>query len=389
MAITGLLSGFNEQRAATGNYLAQLDQMRRAQVAQQMELGRIEEQRNQYAQEMAMRQQQAERAASIDQARMAQQAQQHAQEFGLRSDEFGLRKQSELGRMNREEQARNALRDVMAAGGETDMASLARAVLPYDPNTGIGLIRAGREEQRQQALLDRTGGTGVNAPQGYRWTQDGNLEAIPGGGADPMVLAQMERIKNTNREPKPLTETQGNAVGFGMRAQEAQRQIEDLANQGVMTGSLIKQGVESLPLIGGALGMAANALVASPEQQQVEQAQRNFVNALLRKESGAAISPGEFDNARRQYFAQPGDSPQVLEQKRANRETAINALRVQAGPGAANIQGGEPSQPSSWQDSYKSQAQAVQDALEAVRKGAPREAVRERLKQIGITDARL
>lgn len=135
--------------------------------------------------------------------------------------------------------------------------------------------------------------------------------------------------------------------------------------------------------------MAANALVASPEQQQVEQAQRNFVNALLRKESGAAISPGEFDNARRQYFAQPGDSPQVLEQKRANRETAINALRVQAGPGAANIQGGEPSQPSSWQDSYKSQAQAVQDALEAVRKGAPREAVRERLKQIGITDARL
>jgi len=38
---------------------------------------------------------------------------------------------------------------------------------------------------------------------------------------------------------------------------------------------------------------------------------------VLRKESGAAIAASEFDNAEKQYFPQPGDSDQVISQKRA------------------------------------------------------------------------
>ena len=68
----------------------------------------------------------------------------------------------------------------------------------------------------------------------------------------------------------------------------------------------------------------------SPERQQFEQAKRNFVNAILRRESGAAISPAEFDNAGLQYFAQPGDSPEVLTQKANNRNTVINNLYREA-----------------------------------------------------------
>ena len=66
--------------------------------------------------------------------------------------------------------------------------------------------------------------------------------------------------------------------------------------------------------------------------QQVEQAQRNFVNAILRQESGAAIADSEFANAQKQYFPQPGDSKQVILQKKQNRETAIAGLQVMAGP---------------------------------------------------------
>lgn len=54
--------------------------------------------------------------------------------------------------------------------------------------------------------------------------------------------------------------------------------------------------------------------------QSLDQAQRNFINATLRRESGASISPTEFDSAKKQYFALPGDTPQVVAQKKANRD---------------------------------------------------------------------
>ena len=65
--------------------------------------------------------------------------------------------------------------------------------------------------------------------------------------------------------------------------------------------------------------------------QQIDQAQRNFVNAILRRESGAAISESEFDNAEKQYFIQPGDSPEVIEQKRQNRELVERNLINESG----------------------------------------------------------
>lgn len=69
-----------------------------------------------------------------------------------------------------------------------------------------------------------------------------------------------------------------------------------------------------------------------PSQQSFFQAERNFINAVLRRESGAVISDVEFANARKQYIPQPGDSPQVLEQKRRNRETVQRSFARDAGP---------------------------------------------------------
>jgi hypothetical protein len=60
--------------------------------------------------------------------------------------------------------------------------------------------------------------------------------------------------------------------------------------------------------------------------QQVMQAQRDFINSILRKESGASISPAEFANAKRQYFPQPNDKPETLAQKVKNRETAVQGI---------------------------------------------------------------
>jgi hypothetical protein len=77
---------------------------------------------------------------------------------------------------------------------------------------------------------------------------------------------------------------------------------------------------------------------ALPEEAlKVEQAQRDFINAVLRQESGASIGSSEFDSAKRQYFPQPGDTPEVIAQKRANRELVIKGFARQAGSGARDI----------------------------------------------------
>lgn len=136
---------------------------------------------------------------------------------------------------------------------------------------------------------------------------------------------------------KGLNESQGKAAGMAMRAQTAHDLLSDLEAAGTKTPGLIKQGVGGVPFVGGALAMGVNALPTwaggpSGSQQQVEQAQRDFVNAALRVESGASINDSEFENARKQYFTQPGDSPAAIEQKRRNRETEIESLKMQAGP---------------------------------------------------------
>ena len=132
---------------------------------------------------------------------------------------------------------------------------------------------------------------------------------------------------------KPLTEFQGKATGFASRAIESDQILKNIGKDGEVKPSLLKAGAEAIPLIGGGLGAAVNVLAPSGPQQQVEQAQRNFINALLRQESGAAIAESEFANAQKQYFPHAGDSPEVIKQKAANRQTSINALKVQAGPG--------------------------------------------------------
>lgn len=166
--------------------------------------------------------------------------------------------------------------------------------------------------------------------------------AQPGNrpGAPPQVM----RITpggtplRPSADSKPPTEGQSKAVLFGSRMSEADQVIRSLGEKGVNMPSIVKQGAESVPVIGGALGAAAN-FAQTPEQQQVEQAQRDFINAVLRRESGAVIAESEFANARRQYFPQPGDSPTVIKQKAKNRTTALEGMKVEAGPHWRDVSG--------------------------------------------------
>ena len=149
---------------------------------------------------------------------------------------------------------------------------------------------------------------------------------------------------------KDLTESQGAATAYGIRMNESHDILKKLENQGVANTGRISGAVGGLlgitPLIGdkleNATGSVFNALPGilaglSPDQQRVQQARINFITAVLRKESGASISPSEFITAEKLYFPKPGDDKTNIEQKQRTRETAIRTMEVQAGSGAKNI----------------------------------------------------
>jgi hypothetical protein len=82
---------------------------------------------------------------------------------------------------------------------------------------------------------------------------------------------------------------------------------------------------------------------ASPEYQAYLTRSRDWVGALLRYESGAAVPEPEFWRYYQTYFAQPGDDPSVVEIKRNLRRRAAASLGKAAG--AAMNPGAEPPVP--------------------------------------------
>lgn len=223
-------------------------------------------------------------------------------------------------------------REGMQQAGETQRSRLQQALAD---------IRERRTSQhqdnqdgiaRQRLAIDaaRLGRDGV--PSGYRPKADGTLEAIPGGPADP----------TTQAGKKPLNDTQAKALQFGARMQQSGQNLDAQASDGVTQPGYIKRMAD---VVGA--GALAN-WTQNPQQQQVEQSQRDFVNAVLRRESGAAISNGEFDNARQQYFPQPGDSTKVIEQKRRNRELATRGVLAEVPDSEKRVQqvtaAGQPTQ---------------------------------------------
>lgn len=200
-------------------------------------------------------------------------------------------------------------------------AQKANAVQSY---ASADASRASAERTRTE-MRDGSNRSGQKAPTGYRWNGDA-LEPIPGGPADPATKGA--------KLSKPPTEGQAKALMFGSRMAIADEILSDLTGKYSPAAVNAKTASESMPLIGGLAGLAGNA-VLSDSDQQAEQAQRDFINAVLRRESGAVIADTEFRNAAKQYFPQPGDSKAVLVQKAANRRTAIAGMKAEFGEQAA------------------------------------------------------
>ncbi len=147
---------------------------------------------------------------------------------------------------------------------------------------------------------------------------DGKPIAIPPGVDRKTFVNEVSRA-NAKVAAGERTEVQAKSEIFANKMELSNKQISD-----VVGTSLAGKIASGLPL---------GNFVQSPAYQKYKQASSNFITALLRQESGAAINKPEFDRYDNEYMPQPGDSKEVLAQKSEARRVAIEAMKKGAGPG--------------------------------------------------------
>lgn len=122
---------------------------------------------------------------------------------------------------------------------------------------------------------------------------------------------------------KPMTEAQSKDTTFATRAAGS---LPLLDKFGDSLTSLSQSAGGQVPMVGNYL--------KSPEYQQAEQAGKEFLQAILRKDTGAAITAGETAEYGSVYLPRPGDSPELLAQKKASRTRALEAMKAGMTPQA-------------------------------------------------------
>ncbi|APW37168.1 hypothetical protein RD110_08115 [Rhodoferax koreense] len=177
---------------------------------------------------------------------------------------------------------------------------------------------AGQHKAATEKIRTETGQI-INAPKGKFDAASGMLIDERAGTARPIMVDGKPMAGRT----KELTEGQAKDNGYGSRMQEADSILNQL--QGKYSPASVNSRVAADNSVVPGIGMVANWL-QSEEGQRAEQAQRDFINAILRRESGAAIAPSEFANATKQYFPQPNDKPETIKQKARNRQIAIEGV---------------------------------------------------------------
>lgn len=137
-------------------------------------------------------------------------------------------------------------------------------------------------------------------------------------------LLKLKLAAESGKTPE-LKEWQVKDATYGKRLEQAENVFDDLTKKGFDRASM-SEGAASLFQRGPLEDFKSSDL------KRQEQAERNFLTAILRKESGAAISATEFDTGEKMYFPRLGDTPEVLAQKKANREQAKQGMKLGAGP---------------------------------------------------------
>lgn len=198
--------------------------------------------------------------------------------------------------------------------GVDPISGQSRDLTPEGMPEGQGFRIASQEESaRYGAAAGQFGPDGrfypINPPSGMAIESDGagGIRVVQGPGA---------------MQSKPFTETQSKDVVYATRARGALEAFESVA--GALTGRL-ERAAEYDPT-----GIARG--FQSDEFQVAKNAGDEFLQAILRKDTGAAITEQEQALYGETYLPRPGDNEAVLRQKAEARQRAIAAIEAGMSP---------------------------------------------------------
>lgn len=203
-------------------------------------------------------------------------------------------------------------------------------------NVGGTLVRTDKRSGEAMPVFEAPQRPDV--PAGYRMTPDGMLQAIPGGPADPSVVAALSRARPAAAGPSINVYTGELTASNQSGAQEALRtQAGVMQRLGEVRRQFEQGGREFLGLSGraqtaatGVLDYVAPGFVSAQDRARLQEAQSfktavmtNF-NETLRDMSGAAVTASEYDRIRQQ-MPNLNDGPSSFQ---AKMETSIRLAQA-------------------------------------------------------------
>lgn len=184
------------------------------------------------------------------------------------------------------------------------------------------------QADRAQSNADRQFGLQQQAANDPTIQRDeyGNIIRVDRRGENASVIpvAGQPAPSNPFAPGGKQTEGEANASLYARRMFNSERILRENEKAGTEIGQYAIANAPFVPSV-------ARNMLHSEGYQKYDQAKRDFINATLRRESGAVISNEEFANANKQYFPQPGDTPETLKQKQRNRQEAMSGIAGAAG----------------------------------------------------------
>jgi len=191
---------------------------------------------------------------------------------------------------------------INAAAQGADALTLRRIQQTTDPIEAQRIVTEAGFGAQAQPNLQFISGT-ANQPAGVFNKDTGKFTPTGGGGITGGGVETPIGISPITGQP--FNDTQSKSALFATRMENAESTL-----------SLGKNFRDIAPA----------QFLKSDERRQFEQASKNFVTAVLRKESGAAIAESEFEDAAKIYIPQFGDDDTTLEQKAEARRIAFQEM---------------------------------------------------------------
>lgn len=140
------------------------------------------------------------------------------------------------------------------------------------------------------------------------------------GGAPSIVPG----VAPAPKPATPPTEAEAKAAFYAGNMKAASQVLDSLESNGFDPTSPTSQ-------VGTLMAGGATNLLANKQAQQARQAQNQWAEQMLRMQTGAAATQDEINRTVRTYFPSVGDTPEVVEQKRLQRQQAEQGVLAASG----------------------------------------------------------